>query len=444
MQSSVLTTSDLDAATLQREAEKCIAGGVVSLNRKVNPSIVFQRASGCRLTGRDGTTYIDYHAAFAPFLLGHNHPIVNEAVLQAMRKQWSLMGSGTTEWEVELARRICAAVPSVELVQLTNTGSEATALAIRLARAYTKRDETVLVLGGYNGWHDEVARLVGPPLELIGPRCRGGTYPFLPSSAGIPRSTQERIHVVGFNDEEALERVLRTRPIACVLTEPVLQNVGVILPQPGFLERIIALCEHHGALCIFDEVKTGFRSAFGGYQSVAGVRPHLSVFGKAVANGYPLGVVGGRKDIVGLFDAKDPASRVLIAGTYNAHPFNAAAAIATLEILREGSVYESIDRQCGVLYDGLLALCREKGLNVSLASNRSAFCLYFMDHPPVDWHDVLEHHDFELDVRLRNELIRRGIYHIPLACKQGSVSAAHGSEDIAQTLEATCEALRAL
>ncbi|HZF64681.1 MAG TPA: aspartate aminotransferase family protein [Chitinophagaceae bacterium] len=428
---------------ISHEANKFIAGGVVSLNRKVSPAIIFKRGKGSKIYDVDGKEYIDYHAAFAPHLLGHNNDAVNSAVTSVISDEWSLFGSGTNELEVQLSELLCRSVPSLELVQITNTGSEATAHAIRLSRAYTGREDIILMLGGYNGWHNEVARIVMPSLEHIGARITG-EYPFLASSAGIPEGTKGRVHIVNFNDLESVELVLQKYPVACILTEPVLQNIGVVLPQPGYLQGLINLCEQYGALCVFDEVKTGFRTALGGYQSVAGVVPHLSVFGKAVANGYPLGVIGGRRDIMELFDAADPAKRVLIAGTYNAHPVNTAAAIATLQILQHGEVYKHLEQASNDLYSGLEQIFATKGISCTLVRNGSAFCPYFMDKAPADLHDILLHHQFELDLRLRKALIDRGIYHIPIPCKQGSVSYAHSKEDINRTLEITEDVVRTL
>jgi len=262
-------------------------------------------------------------------------------------------------------------------------------------------------------------------------------------SAGIPAGVMERIHVVNFNDADSVEDVMRRRPVACVLTEPVLQNIGVIPPRPGYLEQLRRLCDRHGAVLVFDEVKTGFRSALGGYQSIAGVMPDLSVFGKAVANGYPLGVIGGRADILGLFDAKEAARRVLIAGTYNGHPMTVAAAIATLERLSRngGEIYRTLEHLGARLQAGLEAIYREKGLRAVVSRIGSAFCTYFCDSVPVDWHDLAARHDFDLDRRLRRALIQRGIYQFPLPAKQGSISAAHTVEEIDRTLEMTREAL---
>ena len=424
------------------DAKKYIAGGVVSLNRRVEPNIVFVRGKGSRIYDSDGKEYIDYHAAFAPHLLGHNDPIVNDAVRKVIDDGYSLFGSGTNPLEVNLARLLCESIPSMELVQITNTGSEGTAHAIRLSRAWTGREDIILTLGGYNGWHNDVSRAVMPSLAQLGDRVSPGEYPFIPSSSGIPESLKRHVHVVNFNDLESIEYVMKRYPVACVLTEPVLQNVGVILPKEGYLQGIVDLCDKYGALAIFDEVKTGFRSALGGYQDVAGVKPHLSVFGKAVANGYPLGVIGGKKEIMNLFDAADPAKRVLIAGTYNAHPVNTAAAIATIQILANSNVYSYLDSVCDKLYSGLEKMFREKGKEMVVGSNASAFCLYFCEQLPQDVHDILRSHDFAFDLKLRKGLIDKGIYHIPIACKQGSVSYAHSDEDIDKTLEITWEVLK--
>src|SRR5262245_47199811 len=373
------------SALLARRSAAAIAGGVVSLNRKVDPAIVFVRAQGSRLWDADGNEYIDYHAAFAPHILGHNDPGVNGAVRDAMDRGWSLVGSGPTPWEMKLAELIRRAVPTVESVQLANTGSEATAHAIRLSRAWTGRDDIILMLGGYNGWHNDVARTVMPSVEEIGPRVSPGEYRFLALSAGIPHDVTRRVHVVNYNDPASVEYVMKRHPVACVLTEPVLQNIGVVPPRPGYLAALRDLCDRHGSVLVFDEVKTGFRSAPGGYQSIAGVTPDLSVFGKAVANGYPLGVICGKKEILRLFDAKDAARRVLISGTYNGHPLNVAAAIATLKRLCGGEVHRRLEELGARMQSGLERLFAAKGRTARVSRIGSAFCVYFCDRVPADW-----------------------------------------------------------
>lgn len=435
-------TNKSSFSNIFKEASNYIAGGVVSLNRKVTPNIVFRSGKGSKITDINGKEYIDYHAGFAPYLLGHNYTPVNDAVIKILQQEWSLIGSGTNELEITLAKLLKEAVPSLELLQITNTGSEATAHAIRLSRAYTQREDIILTLGGYNGWHNEVARAVIPSLQQTGKRVSPGEYPFITMSAGIPENTKRKVHIVNFNDLASVEYVMKRYPVACVLTEPVLQNIGVVLPGSGYLQGLVDLCEANSAVCIFDEVKTGFRSALGGYQSIAGVTPHLSVFGKAVANGYPLGVIGGKRQILELFDSPLPDKRVLIAGTYNAHPVNAAAAIATLKILKNTQLYHSLASCCSVLYNGLEQLFKEKGIAAVVSRNASAYCVYFTEKAPSDLHDILQNADTTFDLKYRRALIEKGVYHIPIACKQGSVSTAHTEDDIYKTLQLTREVLQ--
>jgi len=440
----VKTGKGISSQDIIHQSSKYIAGGVVSLNRKVTPNIVFDHAVGSKLYDVEGREYIDYHAAFSPYLLGHNFQYVNEAAKKSMDDGWSLMGSGTNYWEARLSQLLCKSIPSMELVQITNTGSEATAHAIRLSRAYTQRDDIILILGGYNGWHNEVARSVMTTINQVGPYTSPGEYPFLAMSAGIPEDTKQHVHIVNFNDLESVEYIMQKYSIACVMTEPVLQNVGIIHPQPGYLEGLKKLCEQHGAVCIFDEVKTGFRTGLGGYQGSCGIQPHLSIFGKAVANGFPLGVIGGKREIMELFNDSDENKRVLIAGTYNAHPVNTAAAIATIVYLKQEEIYTSIDKISSRLYDGLITLFKEHGITSVTSNNKSAFCTYFCNDAPQNLHDIMNNHDFNLDINYRNELIKRGVYHIPIPCKQGSVSYSHSEEDIDRTLELTREVLKVI
>jgi glutamate-1-semialdehyde 2,1-aminomutase len=434
------------SAALFARNRQYIPGGVVSLNRLVQPEIAFVRGQGSRVWDVDGNEYIDYHAGFAPYLLGHNDPDVNAAVRRALDDGLTLMGSGTNPWEGRLAELIVRHVPSVEKVQLTNTGSEATYHALRIARAHTGRDGIILMQGGYNGWHNDVAHNVMTPLSVVGPRVSPGEYRLAPLTAGIPQHIFADVHVVNFNDLASVEHVLTRHPIAAVLTEPILQNIGIVKPQPGYLEGLRRLCDAHGVVLVFDEVKTGFRHALGGYQSICGVRPDLSVFGKAIANGYPLGAIGGRAELMEYFAHPDPARRVMIAGTYNAHPHATVAAIATLEKLaeRETEIYPRLEALGRAMEEGLRTAFALAGWTATIARQGSAFCAYFIDHAPVDWHDIAAHHDMDRDLRYRQALIERGIYHFPQPTKQGSLSFAHTDKDVALTLERTQEALAAL
>ncbi|HVV00181.1 MAG TPA: aspartate aminotransferase family protein [Verrucomicrobiae bacterium] len=433
------------AAIFERN-RRVIPGGVVSVNRAITPEIAFVRGKGSRVWDADGNEYIDYHAAFAPYVLGHNDADVNRAVNRALEEERTLMGAGTNAWEGETAELIVENVPSVEQVMLTNTGSEATYHALRLARAHTRRDGIIVMQGGYNGWHNDVAVNVMTPLEQAGPRRSPGEYPVLPITAGVPGHVLADIHVINFNDLESARYVMERHSIGCLLIEPILQNIGVVKPREGYLQGLRKLCNEFGVVLVFDEVKTGFRHALGGYQSLCGVQPDLSVFGKALANGYPIGAIGGRRELMQYFIHPDPRRRVLIAGTYNAHPVPCAAAIATIQKLsaKGGAAYKHLSEMGERMQAGLEAIFKAKGAVVSVARQGSAFCVYFMDHAPKDWHDVAEHHDFATDVRYRAASIERGVFQFPLATKQGSISLAHSREDIDLTLERTEAAVKAL
>ena len=434
------------SASIFEQNRKVIPGGVVSLNRAITPEIAFVRGRGSRLWDADGREYIDYHAAFAPYILGHNDAEVNQAVKQALDGEWTLAGAGTNRWEGRTAELIVQHVPSVEQVMLTNTGSEATYHALRIARAHTGRDGVIVMQGGYNGWHNDVAVNVMTPLKQIGPRVSPGEYPVVPITAGIPPSVLKDIHVINFNDLDSARDVMDRHAIAAILLEPILQNIGVVKPLEGYLQGLRQLCTERGVVLVFDEVKTGFRHALGGYQSLCGVMPDISVFGKALANGYPMGAIGGSRRFMEYFVHADPARRVLIAGTYNAHPVPCAAAIATMEKLAAnlGVAYGRLEELGARMQAGLEQIFKAAGVTATVARQGSAFCAYFMDHAPVDWHDVAGHHDFAFDAKYRAALIEQGVFHFPLATKQGSLSLAHTDEDIDLTLERTRAALKRL
>jgi glutamate-1-semialdehyde 2,1-aminomutase len=419
------------------ENRKYLPGGAVSLNRVCGPDIVFVRAEGSRMWDADGNEYIDYHAAFAPHFLGHNDRYVTEAVNQVLHDRASLYGAGTTELEGRLARLISDHIPFVDSVQLLNTGSEATSQAIRLARAAKRRDHVIVIQGGYNGWHNDVAYNLMTPIAQLGPRVSPGEYPLSPISAGIPEAHQQLIHAVNFNDLDSVRWVCERYPVACLITEPILQNIGIVRPLPGYLAGLRKLADEFDFALIFDEVKTGFRHGLGGYAAIAGIYPDLATYGKALANGYPIAAIAGKSEYMNLFIDPDPARRVLLAGTYNGHPVAVAAAIATIErlLMNGGEVYAHTEHLGQMLETGLHELLRRHAIQATLCRECSAFCLYLMDHAPVDWHDMAANHLFTADESMRLELIERGIYMFPLACKQGSISAAHTEEDIARTLE---------
>lgn len=416
-----------------------IPGGVVSLNRKSDPNICFVRGKGSRVWDVDGNEYIDYQAGFAAAFLGHNDDQVNEAVKQSLEKDMLLMGAGPTELEGEFAELFCQAVPFAEKIQITTSGSEATYHAIRLARAVTERDHIIIIQGGYNGWFNEVAANVISDLNEVGNRVSPGEYPYDGLSAGVPTSTKDLVHVVNFNDLASIDFVLSKYPIACIILEPILQNIGVVLPEEGYLQGLRERADEHGFLLIFDEVKSGFRHALGGYQSICGIQPDISTFGKAVANGYPLGVIAGKKEYMDLFVHPEKSKRVLIAGTFNAHPLNTIAAIATLKKLADPSydVYNHVDQLGKMMEDGLTNILSSYGIPFYVSRMKSAFCTYFMDHQPKDYHDLASHNNMNFDKEYRKRLIQKGIFNFPLPVKQGSISYAHTEADIEETLAKT-------
>jgi glutamate-1-semialdehyde 2,1-aminomutase len=423
-----------------------IPGGVVSTNRAVDPPIVFNRGVGAWLWDVSGRKYLDYHGAFGPCILGHNDPHVNESIKQVLTDGSSLFGSGTTIAEGRLAELLCHSVPCLDSIQILNSGSEATYQAIRVARAATGRAHIIKPQGGYHGWHNDVACNLMTPIDALGTRCSPGEYPFIPISAGIPEEHKSLVHVINFNDLDSAEWVCKRYPVAGLITEPILQNIGVLHPIAGYLEGLRQLADRYGFLLIFDEIKTGFRHALGGYASLSGVSPDLAVYGKAIANGYPIAVIGGKKEYMDLFTDTDPSRRVLLAGTYNAHPVPVSAAIATIERLaaNQGEIFRHLERLGARMQRGLEDAYRDAAVPVVVARQGSAFCTYFMTHRPIDWHDLAQHHDFQFDTKIRRELIDSGIYVFPLAVKQWSLSAAHTEHDVDLTVQRVADALKAI
>ncbi len=423
-----------------------IPGGVSSTNRVIDPPIAFVKGQGAYLWDIDDKRYIDYHAAFAPYFLGHNFPPVNDAVIAILGSGESLYGAGPTELEGRLAQLVCENIAFIDKVSLQNTGSEATSLAIRLSRAVTGRPHFIVVQGGYNGNHDELACNVVNSITDIGPRVSPGEYPLRPIGAGTTVESTHFVHPVNFNDLESVRYVCKRYPVAAMITEPILQNIGVVRPRDGYLAGLRALADEFGFLLIFDEVKTGFRHALGGYAEISGVTPDLVTYGKAIANGFPLALVGGKRQYMDYIIHKDAAKRPFVAGTYNGHPVGVAAAIRTIEYLVENRsrVYSHVEELGRRLETGLRDIFNAHGVTASITRQGSALSYYLMPHAPIDFHDILEHHDFDRDVQLRRALIDLGVFFVPIATKQCSISAAHTAEDIAVTLEKVKQAVSAV
>ena len=419
------TTSKSDLAA---RAAAVIPGGVNSGQRRVPglEELVIAATSGATFTDGDGNTYTDYHAAFGPPLLGHNDPDVDAAVAATARSV-GLMGVGVSEVEVELAERICELVPSAERVLLTETGSEATFHALRVARAATGRRHVIKFQGCYHGWHDSVAMNV---ISL--PENMGKKDPL--SKGALPEVTDATI-VCRFNDADDVERALTGHDVAAIILEPIPHNIGAVLPKPGFLERLRELATKHGAVLVFDEVITGFRHALGGYQSIAGVTPDLTTLGKAMGNGWPISALAGKADLMEMFSTT-PGRPAFFAGTFNGHPPTVAAALATIDKLQREPVHEHVFALGERARLGLRELYARLGVPVWVGGYGSVFVTYFLEGEPSSYDDLLAN-DVELFTGYRRELMKHGIFELPLNLKRSHFSYAHTDDDVDRLLEAT-------
>jgi glutamate-1-semialdehyde 2,1-aminomutase len=422
---------------LAARARAVIPGGVNSGQRQIPglEDLVVVRTSGCTFEDSTGRVYTDYQSAFGPALLGHNDPDVDRAFAEAARVV-DLMGVGVTPIEVELAEKLVAVIPSLERVLLTVSGSAATFHALRLARAITGRRQIVKFQGGYHGWHDSVAMNVLSRADRLGRKD--------PTSSGIFPEVLDATLIAPFNDLAAVARLLDEHPgdVAAIIVEPIAHNMGAMLPQPGFLEGLRELCTRNGTVLIFDEVITGFRHAVGGYQSICGVTPDLSTFGKAMANGYPIGAIGGRADLMDEFST-NPGHPVMFAGTFNGHPACAAAALATIAKLEAEPVHAHIFALGDRIRRELTTLYALLGVPAVVAGFGSVFVPYFVEGPVTTYADLLAN-DAELFVGYRRELIRAGIFELPLNLKRSHVSYAHREQDVTELIEATDVAVRSV
>jgi glutamate-1-semialdehyde 2,1-aminomutase len=423
------------AGELARRAARVIPGGVNSGQRRIAglEQLVVAATSGATFTDAEGRTFTDYHAAFGPPLLGHNDPDVDAAVASTAGSV-GLMGVGVTPVEIELAERLCSLVPSLEQVLLTETGSEATFHAIRLARAATGRRHIVKFQGCYHGWHDAVA------LNVISPAGRVGQKD--PLSKGVLPEVTDATIVCRFNDADEVERALDDHDVAAIILEPIPHNIGAVLPAPGFLERLRELATAHGTVLVFDEVITGFRHGLGGYQSIAGVTPDLTALGKAMGNGWPISALGGKAELMEQFSTT-PGRPAFFAGTFNGHPPTAAAALATIDKLEREPVHEHVFRLGERTRAGLAALYAGLGVPAVVSGFGSVFVSYFLDGPVGSYDDLLRN-DVDLFVGYRRELMEHGIFELPLNLKRSHFSYAHTDADVDRLLEATETSVRAV
>lgn len=425
------------SAKILNRNKQFIPGGIVSMARKADPDIVFARAKGAYLWDMDGNRYLDYHAAFGPHVLGFHDPAVTAAVRKVLDEEAGLYGAGTNALEGRLAELMCENLPGVDMVSILNTGTEASMTAVRLARAVTGKDDLIVMQGGFNGSHNDCGCNVLTPLSEIGPRVSPGEYRYVELGPGVPETHKQLVHIVNFNDLDSVRYVCERNDVACLITEPVLQNIGIVKPKPGYLQGLRDLADEFGFLLIYDEVKTGFRYCVGGYAEVSGVTPDLAYYAKAIANGYPLSALGGKREYMVHFAHENPTKRPMASGTYNGHPIPVAAAIATIErfLENDGEVYRHLERLGEKSQDGIETILRQRNVTGTVVRQGSAYSIYFMDHAPVDWHDLAGNHDFNRDLQMRRAMVDAGVYYFPVATKQCSISATHTDEDIDFTLE---------
>ncbi len=407
-------------------AQKHIPGGVnspVRAFRSVGGTpLFFQKGAGSQVQDADGKWYTDYVGSWGPMILGHAHPEVIAAVQAAVVDGLSF--GAPTEKEVEIADLLCEMVPSMDMVRLVSSGTEATMSAIRLARGYTGRDILVKFEGCYHGHADSLLVKAGSGLLTFGN----------PSSGGVPAGTAESTMVLTYNDPQGLAEAFKAHgdKIAAVIVEPVVGNMNLIAPTAEFLKAMRDLTAQYGAVLIFDEVMTGFRVGLKSAQGLFGITPDLSTFGKVVGGGMPMGAFGGKREIM---EKIAPLGPVYQAGTLSGNPIATAAGLATLKLIQAPGFYESLTAKTQALCDGLVAAAKKHGVSFSAQHIGGMFGLYFADACPGTYDAVLAC-DKEAFNRFFHAMIDAGHYFAPSAFEAGFVSAAHTDADIAATIAA--------
>jgi glutamate-1-semialdehyde 2,1-aminomutase len=421
--------------SLFSDASRYIPGGVnspVRAFRAVGGEPLFiERASGAHVLAQDGRRYLDYVGSWGPMILGHAHPATVAAVQE--RAALGLSFGAPTEIETQLARRVCELMPSIEQVRMVSSGTEATMSAIRLARGYTGRDKIVKFEGCYHGHSDSLLVKAGSGALTFG----------VPTSPGVPRELAAQTLTLAFNDIAQVQQLFNDRgdEIACVIVEPIAGNMNCVLPVPGFLEALRAVCDQHGSVLIFDEVMTGFRVALGGAQALYGIRPDLTTLGKIVGGGMPVGAFGGRREIM---ERIAPLGPVYQAGTLSGNPLAMAAGLATLTGISEPGFHQRLAERTTQLTDGLMTAARRAGVPFSTNQVCGMFGLFFTDKAPVRYFREVMACDVERFKRFFHAMLEEGIYLAPSAFEAGFVSAAHTEDDIEQTVQAAARVFRRL
>ncbi|MDD2933901.1 MAG: glutamate-1-semialdehyde 2,1-aminomutase [Methylotenera sp.] len=426
--------------TLFEKSQQLIPGGVnspVRAFRSVGGTpIFFKKGLGSKLWDVDGKEYIDYINSWGPMIVGHAHPQVVKAVQEVAAN--SLSFGAPTGLELEIAALINKLVPSMEQVRLVSSGTEATMSAIRVARGFTGRNKIVKFEGCYHGHSDALLVKAGSGLLTFGKNNQLG----VPSSAGVPAEVAAHTLTLEYNNIQALKDMFAQigDEIACVIIEPVVGNMNLIVPTQEFLQTLRALCTQHGAVLIFDEVMTGFRVALGGAQALYNIKPDMTTLGKVIGGGLPVGAFGGRKDIM---QCLAPLGAVYQAGTLSGNPVAVTAGLETLKLIQAPDFHAKLSAQTKKLVDGLMAAAKEAGVVFSAQSVGGMFGLYFCEKCPTSFNEVMQS-DKEAFNKFFHSMLDSGIYLGPSAFEAGFVSAAHTDEDIAVTLQAAKKAFALL
>ncbi len=407
-------------------SQQVIPGGVnspVRAFRSVGGTpVFFERAKGAHFWDADGKRSIDYVGSWGPLVLGHAHPEVVEAVQRAADRGLSF--GAPTQAEQQMAQLLTQLLPSLELVRLVSSGTEATMTAIRLARGFTGRSRIVKFEGCYHGHADALLVKAGSGALTLG----------VPSSAGVPPEVTAHTLVLDYNDLDGVRRAFDRQgsEIAAVIVEPIVGNMNLVMPAPGFLEGPRDLCTRHGAVLIFDEVMTGFRVGLRGVQGLHGIRPDLTTLGKVVGGGMPLAAFGGRRDIM---QCIAPLGPVYQAGTLSGNPVAVAAGLATLKLVQAPGFYERLAEATRSLVRGLEQAAREAGAGLCADSAGAMFGVYFAPRPPRSYAEVMAC-DRDAFNRFFHAMLQEGVYFAPSAFEAGFVSAAHTPADIEATIAA--------
>ncbi|MCF1429089.1 MAG: glutamate-1-semialdehyde 2,1-aminomutase [Shewanella sp.] len=412
---------------LFEQAKQTIPGGVNSPVRAFNgvggtPRFI-EKADGAYIYDADGNKYIDYVGSWGPMILGHNHPKIRQAVLAAVENGLSF--GAPTELEVKMAEKVIEMVPSMEMVRMVSSGTEATMSAIRLARGFTCRDKIMKFEGCYHGHADCLLVKAGSGALTLGQ----------PSSPGIPEDFAKHTLTAVYNDLNSVKAMFEQYPdaIACIILEPVAGNMNCIPPVPGFLEGLRALCDDYGALLIIDEVMTGFRVSKSGAQGYYGVKPDLTTLGKVIGGGMPVGAFGGRKDVMQFIA---PTGPVYQAGTLSGNPIAMSAGLAQMDALCEEGLYEELATKTKRIAEGFKAAADKRGIPMSINYVGGMFGFFFTDEPQITLFEQVTKCNMEQFRAFYHGMLDEGVYLAPSAYEAGFLSMAHGEQELAATLAA--------